>query len=411
LKLDPEQRRKSLSAGPPDPVRTRAQERSGRGFNQNVHGARGLFASAVFLFHVINSGLATYPLLMLPIMQFILRTPEYGVELFFCISGFVIVGTLRRASSPGAFLEDRAIRIFPVLGATVVVIAILGFATRTYIFGDWTPGRILLWLPANLLALPGIFPFPEYHPAAWSLSYEMAFYTACAAGWWARSWRPRIALWPAVPMAAIFLAFYPRALLFLPGVLVAVGGLESRRIAWLTRFPIPMTVIFLLAWHGIQELSPVHMNQTTLFDWAHDGRMPLAALAIVAAGLAFAGLVSGTGLLGRFLRQPILQYLGTVSYSFYLWHPIAMSAVKHEMLRSGLAAAAGENAQLLFLFLSLPPSLVLAHVSQRLLERDVALWLRRRLHHPAPLASVAPTFSPMPQPTETPAIPAGTRKP
>lgn len=154
MKLDPDQRRKSWS-GPPDTDRTRAQQRRGGGFNQNVHGARGLFASAVFFFHVINSGLATYPLLTLPVAQFLLRTPEYGVELFFCISGFVIVGTLRRASSPGAFLEDRAIRIFPVLWATVTVIAMLGIAQHAYIFGDWTLGDILLWLPANLLALPG----------------------------------------------------------------------------------------------------------------------------------------------------------------------------------------------------------------------------------------------------------------
>jgi hypothetical protein len=59
------------------------------------------------------------------------------------------------------------------------------------------------------------------------------------------------------------------------------------------------------------------------------------------------------------------------------------------MIRSGLAAAAGWNAQLVFFALALPPSLLVAHVSQRVLEHAVGVRLRRRLHHPAPLVERA----------------------
>jgi len=359
------------------------------GFNPNVHGARGLFAAAIYLFHVVNSGLVTYPLLASPAAQFLQRTTEFGVELFFCISGFVITGTLRRASSPRAFLADRAIRIYPTLWASIFVIIGLGLVTRAHGYEDWTIAGVLFWLPANLLALPGIFHWPIFHPAAWSLSYEMAFYAACAIGWWGIARAGRTALWPMVPLAFVVLALHPRALLFLAGVLVAEGALESRRISWLTNRPILMSAIFLLAWRAIQGLTPVDITRTTLFEWAGDRRLPLAVIALIAATCGFAGVVRGVGPLGRLLRRPVLQYLGTISYSFYLWHPIAMACIKYEMGRSGLTAAVGWNAQLVFFVLALPPSLVAAHISQRVLEHAVGVRLRRRLHHPAPLADRA----------------------
>lgn len=353
--------------------------------NPNVHGARGLFAAAIYVFHIVNSGLATYPLLALPIAQFLQRTTEFGVELFFCISGFVIAGTLRRASNPRAFLADRAIRIYPTLWVTIVVIVGLGLITRAHGYEGWTIPDILFWLPANLLALPGVFDWPIFHPAAWSLSYEMAFYVACATGWWVISRGGRDALWPMLPIAIVAVALYPRALLFVAGILVAEGVLDSRRICWLANWPILMLAIFLLTWRGIQGLTPGDVTRTTLFEWASDWRLPLAVIAFTAATLGFAGLARGIGPLGRLLRCPILQYLGTISYSFYLWHPIAMAGVKYEMTRSGLSAAAGWNAQLVFFALALPPSLVAAHISQHLLEHAVGVRLRRRLHHPAPL--------------------------
>jgi peptidoglycan/LPS O-acetylase OafA/YrhL len=202
-------------------------------------------------------------------------------------------------------------------------------------------------------------------------------------------------MWAMVPAAAAMLALDPRGLPFLSGVLVAEGYLSSPRLAGLLRYPLPLLLIFLMAWHEIQILSlPKLLILTNLFEWAHDFRLPLAILAFVAATLAFGGIAAGHGLLGRFLRTPVLQYLGTISYSFYLWHPIVMSGVKIAMIHTGLAAAAGYGAQALFLVLALPPSLLLAHASQRVLERGAGIWLRHRLHHPVPLQTAALAIEP-----------------
>jgi peptidoglycan/LPS O-acetylase OafA/YrhL len=370
---------------PPDPSTPPPAQR----FNRPVHGARGLFASAVYVFHVVNSGLLTLPLLATMPAQFALRTTEFGVEAFFCISGFVISGALRRARSPRGFLADRMIRIFPVLWATVLTISLLGFASRLEGFEDMTLEHYLFWLPANLLALPGVFRMPIYHPAAWSLSYEAMFYLACTAGWWLMARRGRGILWVGAPLALLALAFYPRAVFFLAGVAVAEGLLDRPWAARLTRHPIPWLLLFLACWREVQLLSrPTPLTASTMFQWSHDIRLPLALLAFAAAAFGFAGLAAGHGRFGRFLEHPVMQYLGTISYSLYLWHPIAMAGVKHEMLVSGLARAAGPWAQALFFVLALPPSLLLAHYSQLALERGAGRWLRQRLHRPAPLAPV-----------------------
>ena len=76
-------------------------------FNRTVHGARGLFAGIVLLYHVVNSGLPTWPLLQSAPIEFAFRTTEYGVELFFCISGFVIVGTSATRQEPTR-VHDRS---------------------------------------------------------------------------------------------------------------------------------------------------------------------------------------------------------------------------------------------------------------------------------------------------------------
>jgi peptidoglycan/LPS O-acetylase OafA/YrhL len=349
-------------------------------FNPHVHGARGLFAFGVFLYHVVNSGFATFPALETGPARFALGTLEYGVELFFCISGFVILGALRRAPGAGAFLRDRAIRIYPVLWASVLAMGGLGALAGAREFGRLPPGEVLALLPANLLALPGILPIWAYHPAAWSLSYEMAFYALCALAWWLR---PRLgparaaALWG--PAAAVMLVLYPRAVFFVAGVLVAEGVVARRLpgvLRWFVRHPLPPLLVFLAAWGGVAALGGGRgLGEATLLDWVGDARLPLALLAFAAATLAFQGIVDGRGLLGALLVTRPLLWLGTISYSFYLWHLPVMGAARRLMGLLGLADAAGPWAQAVFLALSLPPALLVAAVSRRLLES----WLGDRL--------------------------------
>ena len=359
--------------------------------NRTVHGARGLFACAVFVFHVVSSGLPTFALLTTPVAAFLLGTTEYGVELFFCISGFVIAGTLRRAQGPGSFLADRAIRILPTIWATLIVIIALGELSHSHGFTDLAPSALATGIVANLLLLPGLLPFPEFHPAAWSLSYEAAFYILCAVGWLLALWRGRRAWSLVIPIAVLGVLLFPRAIFFVTGLLTAEYLARAPRLAALRRAPAPWLVVFLLLWHEIRVLTPPgRVVDATLLDWMQDWRLPIALLAVLAGTIGFAGLAAEQGLLARMLRTRALQYLGTISYSFYLWHLVVMALVKRAMLSAGIAGAAGPAAQLVFLACALPLSIVVAHVSERFLERGIAVRLRAMLHHRPPLATPAP---------------------
>ncbi|MGI4955016.1 MAG: acyltransferase family protein [Janthinobacterium lividum] len=345
-------------------------------FNPNVHGARGIFSSMVFLFHTVNSGLTTFSLLQFGVAYQVFRTSEYGVELFFCISGLVIAGSLASRASVSAFLRDRAIRILPVLWATFVVIVPLGWLSHKA--GSDFPLATLVWLlPANMLVLPGVLPLPDIHGAAWSLSYEWLFYLVCAAAWFLGRRRGSVTAGAVMaPIVAALVCFYPRGLFFLSGVLVLWTG------AWVPlavrRYPVAWIALFLAAWNAVQRASPENITSYTLFDWAGDARFPLALLAFAAATIGFAGLAGGHGVLGWLLRTRLLQWLGTISYSFYLWHPIVMAVTKQELTRSGLAVAAGSGAQMLLFLVALPPSLLVAAASQRLIERQFGQWLQAR---------------------------------
>src|SRR5690606_35968119 len=103
--------------------------------NANVHGARGLFAAAVFVFHVVNSGLPTFPWFTGSWLEtYFFESLKFGVELFFGISGYVIVGALARAPSLKAFAWDRVTRIYPVLWASLLAITLLATVA-----GRWQP--------------------------------------------------------------------------------------------------------------------------------------------------------------------------------------------------------------------------------------------------------------------------------
>ena len=352
-----------------------------KSFNPQVHGGRGLFSAMVFVFHVINSGLPTFAPLLTHAAQFSLRNLQYGVELFFCISGFVICGTLRRSSGPAAFIEDRAIRLLPALWCTILAISATSIIAGLPGFSRGELHAFPLWLAANLAALPGIFPIKLIHPAAWTLSYEMCFYATCATAW---ALRRRIGLAPVqclVPLGLLALAFYPRGVFFLSGVLVAQGRVEVRVMRVLGRHPAVWLAVFLACWQEIQEqLDPRQLIETPILQWS-GLELALAAAAFVSVTICFWGIVNGHGGLSRLLLTRPMQFMGTISYSFYLWHPIVMSSVKAGMRHYGVVARAGEWSQLSFFVLSLPPALLLGWVSQRVLERRAGIWLRHLLHH------------------------------
>ncbi len=91
----------------------------------------------------------------------------FGVDIFFVLSGFLMVYTQHEGKGPWLFLKGRIVRIYPlyILLSTPLILMYVPINNYFTLFG-------------NFLLLPG-FNMPNYHLAnhpSWTLVYEMVFY-------------------------------------------------------------------------------------------------------------------------------------------------------------------------------------------------------------------------------------------
>ncbi len=362
-------------------------------FNHGVHGARGLLALLVFVFHIACSDVQSFPIQNLAVPHAGLISLQFGVEIFFCISGFIVVGALKRAGTPVSFMLDRAMRILPVLWLTLAIIIPLGLLTHQREFAGLGLRELAWVVPFNLVPLAGVLPVPVLHMAAWSLSYELVFYVVAATLWFLPQGRLGLRMVTAA-VAAGLVIWHPRALFFAVGVLVSRTDITRHPVLKpMTRCPELMLIGFMACWYEVQFGGGRH-GDASAWAWVQDGSLGLAAIAVSFSILAFSGIVSGRGLLVWLLRSAAFQWLGSVSYSFYLWHLIVIAVAKRALATSGLTAVAGPWSQVLLLAVCLPASLVVAYHSMHLVEQGFAAWLKRQrvsiASAPAVTGSVVP---------------------
>jgi peptidoglycan/LPS O-acetylase OafA/YrhL len=105
---------------------------SSREFNNAVHALRALAVLMVFAVHLLDS-FNTYffpdcETLNLA-MPFVKRFGTFGVELFFVISGFVIMNSVRKYDLR-EFLLRRLIRIYPLFAAFTIAFFALSLITN-----------------------------------------------------------------------------------------------------------------------------------------------------------------------------------------------------------------------------------------------------------------------------------------
>jgi peptidoglycan/LPS O-acetylase OafA/YrhL len=343
-----------------------------RNLNRQIHGLRGFSALAVFVYHVYGMGTLWnfWPDRFAPAAPFF-AAGKHGVEIFFIISGYLITGSLIRHGSARQFLIDRAIRIYPVF----MTIQLLVFALGPIIHYKWLSGiSATAWLVSfaeNGLFLPGVLDLPLAQLNAWSLSYEAAFYLLSAAAFvLSRRYGSRFATLAVLLALALLIPRYPRAVFFLPGVAIffLVRRYAPRLPGWL-RFASLPALVATLALLTIAETTP-----------------RLIYLALVPAFAFFLSIVEGKCPLSGLLRLPVLQYLGTISYSFYLWSPVVtfpMKVIIQRYLHGRLDDAVITG---LFATLGLAASIAVAHLSYRLLEAEAG----RRLHRWAAPVSALP---------------------
>jgi peptidoglycan/LPS O-acetylase OafA/YrhL len=154
-------------------------------------------------------------LLLLPVRSFLyqwLNLGQYGVFVFFLVSGYIVPASLERKGSVRGFWISRAFRLYPMFILVLVLSAVAhltGYGTVANA-GRHPLTAILGWtfMLQNLLA--GL----NVPVVIWTLSYEMVFYLLLAAlfswgihrrsGWYATAFAVgAVALGGVLPMAAL----------------------------------------------------------------------------------------------------------------------------------------------------------------------------------------------------------------
>lgn len=268
---------------------------------EEVDGLRGIAALVVLVFHYLflynnlyGHGLS---------VPEIIRYGQYGVHLFFMISGFVIFWTISNSAKPLDFVWSRFSRLYPVFWVSVIL-------TFTIVSLNGLPGREADFLSflVNLTMLHEYFGVGNVDGVYWTLTLELAFY-----------------FWMFLFMRLGLLKQIDGILLFWVGI----AGLISYRKLGIEPHHV-LNKLFILDYIELFAMGIcLYKIKNAMHNLLTYGVVMLCVLSLfskysneLALGLSLTyGLfyLACTGR-ARFLAIRPMVFLGTISYSLYLTH-------------------------------------------------------------------------------------------
>lgn len=293
-----------------------------------------------------------------------------GVDIFFAISGFVMVVSSRRlVEKPGAwlvFLWHRVIRIVPLywLLTTLKILTVVllpGMVIRTSV-DSYSVFASYLFLPVVDIA----GHFRPVISVGWTLTYEFLFYLLFAAALALRVGVLCIIV-PGLGLIAITALFRAEGwpdwtILFSTIVLEFVFGVVLAQ--WTLRgFRLPPAVAaaFVICGFVAILVMPVGFENLRVLTWG------VPAFAIVAGAVSLESLVAPA--LPRWLLA-----LGDASYSIYLSHGFVLAAL---MLVIGRFVAPGPWAEAMTIILCLVASSIAGWLLFTVVEIPLLYLLKR----------------------------------
>lgn len=298
-----------------------------------------------------------------------------GVDIFFVISGFVILYTAQksmgRSGQFGPFMIKRLIRIAPVYWfyTFLLLAALLIFPTalNTVQYDFWHMVKSLFFIPHERPIGDAVRPFLSL---GWSLNYEMYFYIIFGVllflpldklvGVLSCFLISTVLIGLYLPEDWVMLNFWfdPYVLEFLSGVLIAYAFIKGVRLpAWsyYALTGIGFSILIALFFPDQRSLESQFM------------RFIVGSFFVAAACLP-------QGVLDKKVPH-IFTALGNSSYSLYLSHPFVIGAMK--VIWTKLWFITGALSLWIYVAVTLVGCLIGGHVSYLLIEKPSLKSLRK----------------------------------
>lgn len=293
----------------------------------NIQVLRGVAALMVVLFHLVVK-LRPYGLDGSQV-SFL----QGGVDIFFVISGFIMMHVSRaRERTGGQFMADRIIRIVPLYWLLTIV-AYFGGSAEIRPIGDLL--RSLAFVPSGTAPL-----FNPVVDGGWTLNLEMYFYALFAVSLMVtRTEQFRLAIIVGILMAVAlaslwmpgrFLPFYGNEIVFE----FVIGMALARSVKLLKAIGPGVAWGMMLVGGGLMAFEPLAWLGSRLLA---DG---------LPAGLIVAGAIN-LDAAGKRATQTAALLLGAISYALYLSHVLVFEAITGSFAQTGQTSGPALTAGLL----------------------------------------------------------------
>jgi exopolysaccharide production protein ExoZ len=301
-----------------------------------------------------------------------------GVDVFFVVSGFIMVYTSRKLfatpDGPRVFLGRRISRIVPIYWLLTTLYVALALLVPA-VLNHGAPG--LSEIIKSYLFIPFAQPDGQIHPVlllGWTLNYEMFFYLLFGIAL-LLPLRKAVAAVAAVLFGIVLfgqltqplpapLAFWsdPIVLEFVFGMGLALLLEEGLCPVPVWRFGLVCVGLVLLHLDLVQPDGAIVLPRALAYG--------IPATMLVAAAVFHHDPAAPPAI------ERWLSALGDASYALYLAHPFAIRGMREIFVYSGLAPAAGLS---VFISSAVIAAVILALLLYQFVERPMTRALRRRL--------------------------------
>lgn len=265
------------------------------------------------------------------------RLGQYGVHLFFVISGFVIAMTLERCRTPLEFVVRRYARLAPAM----LLFSVITFAAMQVIphapFPEraaWFASAITFIDPVTLNRIAPAVGFHSIDGVYWSLYVEVQFYALACLVYFAARERfglclgllSAIACWLLIVRIALASPVSNNLLipLFLPWFVTGIGW---HAVALRRDWPL-----------GALLISVGMLESCALYAFGVPDAVPIGI--VVAVPILFAAAIWLSPFAGLLASRPVAR-IGVASYGLYLLHQNVGVAILHILPPMTSAGGAG----------------------------------------------------------------------